>query len=391
MTGRPLPPRDAMIWPGATLGILGGGQLGRMLAQAAAALGYTCHVYSPRRDCPAASVAAATTPADFEDAAALAAFADAVDVVTLEWENIPVATLERLAQRVAVRPGPRVLAICQDRLAEKAFLAGQGLPVAPHAPVTTEAELAAAQEKLTFPAVLKTARLGYDGHGQRVVATAEALPAAWEELSKVACVVEEFVDFEQELSILVARNPAGQVVVQGPMANVHADHILDVTVVPPTVRSEVLAAVEEIGQAVAAGLALEGLVCVELFLTRDERLLINELAPRPHNSGHWTIDGAVTSQFSQLVRAVCNLPLGVPDRLRPTAMANLLGDLWQGGEPDWAAALAHDGVSLHLYGKTDPRPGRKMGHLTAVAETAELARGQALAARAALTAGRPTE
>ena len=387
-----MPDAASLVLPGATLGILGGGQLGRMLGQAAVTMGYRCHMFSPREDCPAAATATRVVRAEFDDADALAEFAAGVDVVTLEWESVPTEAVAAIAERVAVRPGVDVLAVCQDRIVEKRFLEDHDLPVTPHQAVRVLDDLAERSggvgDRVTFPAVLKTARGGYDGKGQRTVANADAARTAWRDLDSVPCLLEEFVDYETEISVVAARDGQGRITVHGPMVNDHVDGVLDVSVAPAEIRSDVAAAAVEVGRAVAESLQIVGIVCVEMFVTRDEQLLINELAPRPHNSGHWTIDGAITSQFEQHVRAVCGLPLGSTAVKRPAAMANLLGDLWNEGTPDWAAALAHDGVRLHLYDKDEPRPGRKMGHLTAVAETAAIARRQVLAARAALTAGR---
>jgi 5-(carboxyamino)imidazole ribonucleotide synthase len=368
--------------PGATLGILGGGQLGRMLALAARRMGYRVHVFSPERGSPAGQVADHEHAAPYEHLAAARAFARKVDVVTFEFENVPAATAETVAAEVPVRPAPRVLH-GQHRLREKRFLAEHGFPVAPWRAVRSAGELAAAVAELG-PAVAKTVGWGYDGKGQeRLDAPAEA-EAAWRRLATDEAVVEAFVDFEREVSVVAARGVDGAVADFGVFANDHESHVLDVTVAPAPVPAAVAAEAAAIAHGVVAALDVVGVLCVEMFLGRDGRLLVNELAPRPHNSGHLTIEAAATSQFEQQLRAVCGLPLGSPALLSPAAMANLLGDLWAGGEPDWPAALAVPGVALHLYGKSDPRPGRKMGHLTAVAPSAEEARARALDARSRL-------
>lgn len=347
------------IPPGATIGILGGGQLGRMTALAAARLGYRCHVLAPEADSPAADVAAAFTRAPYADEAALAAFAEAVDAVTLEFENVPVAALELLARRRPVRPGPAVLRVTQDRLAEKSFVAGLGIGVTGFARVASADDLAAARERLG-PGVLKTTRFGYDGKGQLRVDAGTDPAAAVETLGGPVLIYEAWVDFAQEFSVVTARGPSGQQASYVPVANEHRDHILAVTRAPAELPEGVAAAAVELAERIARALELEGLLAVELFLARDGRLLVNELAPRPHNSGHWTIDACAVSQFEQLVRAVCGLPLGDPARFADAEMENLLGDAVH----RWPALLAEPGARLHLYGKREARPGRKMGHVT---------------------------
>jgi 5-(carboxyamino)imidazole ribonucleotide synthase len=287
-----------------------------------------------------------------------------------------------------VRPAPGVLHVCQHRLREKRFLAEHGFPLAPWRAVRSAAELAAAVAELGAPAVAKTAGWGYDGKGQPRVAAPGEAAEAWRRLATDEAVVEAFVDFEREVSVVAARGGDGAVADFGVFANDHADHVLDVTVAPAPVAPRVAAEAAAIARGVLEALDVVGVLCVEMFLGRDGRLLVNELAPRPHNSGHLTIEAAATSQFEQQLRAVCGLPLGSPALCSPAAMANLLGDLWDGGEPDWPAALALPDVKLHLYGKVDARPRRKMGHLTALADDGETARKRVLAARAALTAGR---
>jgi len=385
--------RHAPILPGATLGVLGSGQLGRMLALAARAMGYRVHVFSPGADTPTGQVADHEHSAPYEHLAAVRAFARKVDVVTFEFENVPAKTAETAAAEVPVRPAGSVLHVTQNRLREKTFLAEAGFPVAPFRRVRDEAELAAAVAAVGTPAVLKSAGWGYDGKGQAKVASAAEATAAWRGLTVTGreaeeAILEAFVDFELEVSVVAARGLDGAFVHWGAIANDHVDHILDVSVAPAPVAPSIAQRAVEIARGVCEALEVVGVLCVEMFVTRGGELLVNELAPRPHNSGHLTIEAAATSQFEQQARAVCGLPLGSTELVRPAAMANLLGDLWQGGEPDWPAALAVPGVKLHLYGKQDPRPGRKMGHLTALAATPEAARDRVLTARRALTAGR---
>lgn len=381
------PPVDLRtpILPGATIGVLGSGQLGRMFAIAARRMGYRVQTFSPDRDTPTGQIADREITASYDDLDELRRFASGVQVVTFEFENVPAASVEAVAERVPVRPSGFVLHTAQHRAREKTFLAEAGLPVTPFALIDSAADLDAAVERLGCPAVLKTASFGYDGKGQVKVATpADALPA-WERLGRQPCVLEAFIDFEREVSIICARGVDGAIAHYGVIENAHRHHILDVSVSPANVTPDVEREAVRIGAATVEALDLVGLLCVEMFLTRRGSLLINELAPRPHNSGHLTFDACVTSQFEQQLRAVCGLPLGATDRLRPAAMANLLGDVWTHGEPRWADALRFPDVKLHLYGKTDPRPGRKMGHLTAMADTPEAAVRTVLAARDALT------
>lgn len=373
------------LLPGATVGVLGSGQLGRMLVLAARRMGYAAHVFSPEADSPAGRLANREWTAAYEDLDAARAFAGAVDVVTLEFENIPAETVEEISSVTPVRPGSRALGICQNRLREKEFLRGAGFPVAPFRSVPDRASLGPALEDVGVPAVLKTAGFGYDGKGQTRISAAEDADGAWETLGEEA-VLEAWVDFEAELSVVAARGPDGSFAHYGAVRNTHDRHILDLTVAPAGVPPEVEKEAVRITSGIFEELGVIGTACVELFLTGDG-LLVNEIAPRPHNSGHWTIEGAACSQFEQQLRAVCGLPLGSTHRPEPAAMANLLGDLWEEGEPDWPAALAVPGATLHLYGKKQPRPGRKMGHVTARAATADQAAQRALEARKALTGG----
>ena len=372
------------ILPGAALGVLGSGQLGRMFALAARRMGYRVHTFSPDNDTPTGQVADVEVVADYDDLEAVRAFARGVQVVTFEFENVPAATAEAVASVVPVRPNGHVLHVTQNRLREKSWLSRAGLPHTPFRHVTSGDELSAALRELGGPAILKTAGFGYDGKGQVRLRTVEEAEAAWQELGGQECVLEAFVPFAREVSVVAARGQDGAFAHYGLIENAHVHGILDVSVAPASGGDGALEAVE-IARAVLEGLDVVGVLCVEFFQTPDGRLLVNELAPRPHNSGHLTIDACVASQFEQQLRAVCGLPLGSPRPLRPAAMANLLGDLWQEGEPDWAAALALPDVNLHLYGKEEARPGRKMGHLTALADTPAGAERLVRQAREALT------
>lgn len=380
------------ILPGTTVGVLGSGQLGRMLALAARAMGYRVHVYSPGRDTPAGRIADREVVAAYDDLDAVREFARGVGAVTFEFENVAADAADAAAEQVPVRPAGRVLHVCQNRLREKGFLAGAGFPVAPFRAVRSASELRAALDELAGAsiggkAVLKTAGWGYDGKGQQVLGPGSDATAAWLELDTGEAILEAFVDFECEISVVAARGLDGAMACYGPLANDHRDHILDLTVAPAPLPPALAQQARELAEAVLHELDVVGVLCVEMFVDRSGRLLINELAPRPHNSGHYTLDACVTSQFEQQLRAVCGLPLGSTAQHLPAAMANLLGDLWDGGEPDWPAALAMPDVKLHLYGKADPRPGRKMGHLTALADEPETARRRVLAARTALSGG----
>lgn len=387
MSPRPHHSRGEPILPGATVGILGSGQLGRMLALAARRMGYRVHVFSPGTDTPTGQVADHEHSAPYHHLAAVRSFARKVDVVTFEFENVPAEAAEVAAAEVPVRPAGAVLHTTQNRLREKTFLADRGFPVAPFRRATSTGELAAALADLGTPVVVKTAGWGYDGKGQLRIDDPAAAGAAWAELGTDEAIVEAWVDFEREASVVAARGVDGAFTHWGVFANDHVDHILDVSVAPAPLPPEVAREAVAIARGVLEELDVVGVLCVELFVRPDGRLLVNELAPRPHNSGHLTVDASITSQFEQQLRAVCGLPLGATDLVRPAAMANLLGDLWTGGEPDWPAALSRPGVALHLYGKKEARRGRKMGHLTALAGTVDEARERVLAARAALTPG----
>jgi 5-(carboxyamino)imidazole ribonucleotide synthase len=354
-----------MIRPGCTLGILGGGQLGRMIAMAAAQLGLKTHIYAPDENSPAFEVATEFTIAAYEDEANLVRFAKAVDVVTYEFENVPSETAATLSAHAKLAPNAQALAVSQDRFLEKSFIAGLGIAVAPFAPVSSEAELAEALARIGRPAVLKTRRFGYDGKGQ-VKITPETDPAAaWEEVGRAASILEGFVPFEREVSVVAARTAAGAFAAYDLCANEHRHHILDITRVPAGVSPETEEQAFRIAGAIAEALDYVGVLAVELFLiTEDgtERLMVNEIAPRVHNSGHWTLGGAATSQFEQHVRAVCGWPLGDTARLGQVEMKNLIGH----DADAWEELLAEPGAHLHLYGKTEARAGRKMGHVTRV-------------------------
>ncbi len=375
--------------PGSTVGIVGGGQLGRMFAIAARRMGYRVHAYDPAQDSPAGQVADSECNAAFDDLDAARRFAAGVDVLTFEFENIPAETLAAIEAVRPVHPSPRVLDTCRHRLREKDFLARNGFAVAPYRAVRSAQELATALRDLGAPAILKTADFGYDGKGQVRVERADDCERAFASMGRGLGVLEAYVPFAKEISVVCARTRTGQTSALPVAENVHARHILDLTIAPASIPPEVERAAVALALEIAHALELVGVLAVEMFLMGDGRLLVNELAPRPHNSGHFSFDACVTSQFEQQLRAVCGLPLGSAQLVAPVAMANLLGEEWAGGEPDWAAALAHPNVKLHLYGKQQPRPGRKMGHLTAIAESTEQARAIVLAARAALTRGVP--
>jgi 5-(carboxyamino)imidazole ribonucleotide synthase len=369
------------ILPGATLGMLGGGQLGRYALIAARTMGYRTAVLDPDPRAPAKAVADLRFDAEFGDEAALGALAAAADVVTIEFENPPAASLDFLAARTRVAPSPGPVAIAQDRIREKHFLVDSGFPVASYAVVDGPD----ADPDVMYPAILKTARLGYDGKGQRTVSDGSAMRAAWRLLGGVPCVLEQALALETEVSVVVARTACGGVAAFPVAENTHVDGILDRTVVPAALPPRVADRAVGLAMAVADALDYVGVLAVEMFVV-DGELIVNELAPRPHNSGHWTLDVAQTSQFVQQVRAVCGLGLGDTTMTRPAAaMVNLLGDLWSAGTPDWRPALELPDAALHLYGKSPPRPGRKMGHLTTWARSPREAVTSALRARSLLT------
>lgn len=354
-----------MIRPGSTLGILGGGQLGRMIAMAAAELGLRTHIYAPEDNSPAFDVAADCTIASYEDEAALVRFAKAVDVVTYEFENVPSETAAILSAHALLAPNAQALAVSQDRFLEKSFIAGLDIPVAPFAVFANEDELIEAVARIGRPSVLKTRRFGYDGKGQTMIRPDTDPVAAWDALGRAPSILEGFVPFEREVSVIAARTASGGFAAYDLCANEHRNHILDVTRVPAGVSVQAEAQAVTIARAIADALDYVGVLAVEMFLVNGpegERLVVNEIAPRVHNSGHWTLGGAVTSQFEQHVRAVCGWPLGSAARLGRVEMQNLIGH----DADAWDRILAEPGAHLHLYGKIEARAGRKMGHVTRI-------------------------
>jgi len=371
------------ILPGATLGVLGSGQLGRMFAIAARRLGYRTHVYSPDSDTPAGQVADREFSAPYDDLDSLTEFARSVDVVTFEFENVPSAVTACIERSAPVHPSGDVLGIAQNRLVEKSTLQKLGLPVPGFRSVHSARELNVAVTELGTPCVIKTASFGYDGKGQSVIRTIDECALTWQQLNTPEAIVEEFVPFECEVSVIGVRNRQGQFTHYGPFRNAHANHILDVTVSPAGLNTATKRAAVEITRVILEKLDVIGVLCVEMFLTDDGQVLINELAPRPHNSGHMTIDAHKCCQFEQQVRSVCGLPIGSSEQIAPAAMANLLGDLWN-SPPDWSRLLGHPNVQLHLYGKATARPGRKMGHITVLDKSTELAEAHVRESRGSL-------
>lgn len=390
----PLPARGAAhrggpCAPGAWLGLLGGGQLGRMFCMAAQSLGFRVVVLDPAEDSPAGSVADRHLVADYLDAPSLAALRAMCVAATTEFENVPAAALEFLARERRVTPGASSVAIAQDRISEKTFLAGAGFDVAPFAVLRTRADAAAVDERL-LPGIVKSARFGYDGKGQVRVRTRDDVVAAFDAMLQAPSVLERIVALAVELSVIVARDDAGNVVTWPVAENRHRDGILDMSILPARVADDLAQRARDVATAVATALEYRGVLCVELFVARDGALLINEIAPRPHNSGHASIDACVTSQFEQQVRVLAALPLGDTHQHTPAVMVNVLGDVWFDGErtvprePQWARVLAHGGAKLHLYGKREPRRGRKMGHVTCLGATLDEALATAHAVRADL-------
>jgi 5-(carboxyamino)imidazole ribonucleotide synthase len=378
-------PSSTVLRPPASLGVIGGGQLGRMFIQAAQRMGFRAGVLGAIPNGPGAQVAHWSVVGPPDSFAALRTFAEQADAVTVEFENVSAPALRWLETRMPVRPGWKTVWVSQNRLREKSFLARHGLPLASWRAVRTDDELAQAVEALGVPLILKTAASGYDGKGQVRVDDPEQASLAWNQLGRVDCVAEGWVTFASEVSVVVARGCDDQAVTFPVALNHHERHILDATMMPAPIGPIVSQDARDLALAVAQALGTVGVLTVEFFLTLDGRLMINELAPRPHNSGHLTIEAAVTSQFEQQVRALCGLPLGGTDLVLPAAMVNLLGDLWQHGEPDWTEMWHRDpGVKLHLYGKRTAAPGRKMGHLTVLDPDRDAALDRALAARQAL-------
>lgn len=352
--------------PGSTIGILGGGQLGRMIAQAAARLGYRCHIFCPEIDGPASHVAAKTVNGAFEDEDALRAFVKDVDIVTYEFENVPAATARLLSEHAPLAPNARALEVAQDRITEKSFVRDLGLGVPAFRAVSTLEELEAAIAEIGTPAILKTRRFGYDGKGQAIIRTGDDPATALGGIGHVPAILEGFVPFSREVSVVATRGLDGTVAAYDLCENEHRDHILHITRVPGTLPAELCDEARAIAGRIATALDYVGTLCVEMFVVEAEgeppRLLVNEIAPRVHNSGHWTIEGAKTSQFEQHIRAVCGWPLGSVALVGPVEMTNLIGD----DMAAWPELLAEEGAHLHLYGKATARPGRKMGHVTRV-------------------------
>ena len=370
-----------IVLPGATIGVLGSGQLGRMLALEARRMGYRVHTLSPGVDTPTGQVADLEVSAEYDDLDSIRAFARGVDVMTFEFENVSTAAADAAAELVPVRPSGSALHITQQRAREKGFLADRGYPVTPFARAQSLDELAIGLGVVRLPAIVKTAAFGYDGKGQHRIDRIEDGERVWGLIGHQEAIIESVVDFTHEISVVAARGLDGEFAHYGAIENMHRNHILDLSVSPARVPQGIADEAVHLTHRVLDDLGYVGVLCVEFFVARDGRLRVNEIAPRPHHSGHLTIDACVTSQFEQQVRAVCGLSLGDTTQVKPAAMVNLLGDLWVNGEPDWAAALAMPGVKLHLYGKGDPRVGRKMGHLTALGDSVDEAAAKALAAR----------
>jgi 5-(carboxyamino)imidazole ribonucleotide synthase len=375
------------IAPGSWLGLLGGGQLGRMFAMAAASMGYKVLVIDPDPASPAAAVCDEHLQAPYEDDAALAAMAGRCGAVTIEFENVPASVLRRLADRVPVRPAADAVAVAQDRIAEKRYMVANGIEVGPHRIVERVDDLQRAPDTL-FPGILKTARLGYDGKGQAAVGSRDEAVAAWTRMGRVPCVLEKRLALQREVSCIVCRGADGQAVTFPLIENEHRNGILAVSIAPARVSPQVAAKAAEIARKFAAALDYVGVLCVEMFVLAEDRVLVNEIAPRPHNSGHLTIDACAASQFEQQARALAGMPLASPAQLVPAVMLNVLGDVWfRGGdriEPPWHDVLAVSGAKLHLYGKIEPRMGRKMGHVTCLGASVADALERAVAVAAVL-------
>ena len=372
-----------MTPPGAWLGLLGGGQLGRMFTMAAQSMGYKVVVLDPGSHSPAGSVADDHIAADYLDSAALEELASRCAAATTEFENVPAAALRFLARHCVVSPSAESVAVAQDRIAEKEFLAAVGIDVVPYRTVRGEQDIDDGLAPL-LPGILKRSRLGYDGKGQARVTTSEETREAFLKFGAQPCVLERLLPLDLELSVMVARGFDGAVVSWPVAENQHAHGILDVSIVPARIPRAVAEQARAAAVTVASRLDYHGVLCVEFFVLRDGRVLANEIAPRPHNSGHYTIDACVTSQFEQQARVLCGVPLGATQVHCPAVMVNLLGELWASGEPRWEHVLRHPGAKLHLYGKAEARPGRKMGHFTVLADSGEAALAVALQAKSLL-------
>jgi 5-(carboxyamino)imidazole ribonucleotide synthase len=373
-----------VILPGATVGVLGGGQLGRMFTLQARTMGYRVVVLDPDPQSPAGAVADRQIRAPYDDERALAELSAVCAAITTEFENVPAAALERLAQAAIVRPPIGAVATAQDRIAEKTFFQSRGFPTAAFRPVRSRQELTAALTDISLPALLKTSRLGYDGKGQATAEHPTEAVDAFERFREVACVLEQRVELDCELSVILARGSNGDIETFPVAENRHRDGILETSVVPARISERMAHEARELAMAIAEAMEYVGVLGVELFVARGGRLLVNEMAPRPHNSGHYTMDACSADQFEQQLRTLCGLPLARPWLMSPVAMINLLGDLWSEGEPRWEEALRRPGVRLHLYGKAEPRPGRKMGHLNCLAADGTGALAIALETRDAL-------
>lgn len=378
-----------MILPGATLGVLGGGQLGRMFTVAALTMGYKVIVLDPDPNSPAGLVASEHIQADYRDEEALARMGRECEAVTTEFENVHAESLRFLARHCIVRPGGDAVAILQDRSREKTFLRDHGFSTAPFAIVGSAADLEKALAVTGVPALLKVSRFGYDGKGQTRVNSLDDARAAFAAMGNEVCVAERLLPLQLELSVVLARDEHGRTACYPPSENAHCSGILDTSIVPARVAPEIAAQAGNTAVAIARELDYCGVMAVEFFLLAGDELVVNEIAPRPHNSGHFTLDACLTDQFEQQVRALCGLPLGDARLFSPVVMVNLLGDVWANGKPAWETLLTYPNLKLHLYGKSTPRPGRKMGHFNCVAPTVEEALATALAARAAIGAGNP--
>lgn len=375
-----------MILPGSTLGVLGGGQLGRMFTIAAKVMGYQVVVLDPDPLSPAGLLADIHLKADYLDAVALIRMGGLCDVVTTEFENVPAKSLETLARHCLVAPSAAALAVAQDRLEEKTHARASGCATAPFANIESADDLAAAWQQIGAPALLKTRRLGYDGKGQVRIDSLAGLTAAFQELGGVPCLLEGFLPLEREVSVVLARNADDEIAFFPVAENQHSNGILDISIVPARIPEALAERARDMAAHLARELGYVGVMAVEFFVLQDGGIVFNEMAPRPHNSGHYTLDATACDQFQQQVRAICGLPLGDPRLLSPVVMVNLLGDVWQ-PQPDWGALLQHPGVHLHLYGKAEARPGRKMGHYNCLAATVEEALAVAIKTRAALGIG----
>jgi 5-(carboxyamino)imidazole ribonucleotide synthase len=375
---------ETVIPPGSTIGLLGGGQLGRMFGIAARRMGYRVHTFEPAPDSPAGQISDREFNGSYMDRELLNAFVQSVDVVTFEFENIPAEVVDHISQKRPVHPRSEVLHICQNREREKSFLRKRRYPHSPFAIVSNQAELDVALESIGTPSILKTADFGYDGKGQRKIDQGSKFD--YSQFGAGRAVLEKWIPFVCELSVICARNANGAICSFPASENVHTRQILDYSIVPARIEPEIQRSAHSIAQSIADDLKVIGLIAVEFFLTRDNELLVNELAPRPHNSGHYTFDACLTSQFEQQLRAVCGLPFGSPALVRPAVMVNLLGDLWSDGvQPDWRPILSHPCAKFHLYGKLEGRPGRKMGHFCVLRETVDEALTEALEIKRDLT------